>query len=80
MKVWTQNNTVEEALSLPKGRYCADFGFRVEQSVEPDHVLLAAQALIDGNIQVTVASQAAIIVKAKQAGVAFENWAELSMA
>lgn len=80
MKVWTQNNTVEEALSLPEGRYCADFGFKVEQSVEPDHVLLAAQAIIDNKIQCTVASQAAIIVKAKQAGVAFDSWAELSLA
>lgn len=80
MKVWTQNNTVEEALSLPEGRYCADFGFRIAQSVERDHVLLAAQALIDNKIQTTVASQAGIIVKARQAGVAFEDWAELSMA
>lgn len=79
MKVWTQNNSVEEALSLPEGTYCANFGFLVQQSVEPDYVLMAAQAIIDNNIQCTVASQAAIIVKAKQAGVAFDTWAELSL-
>ena len=80
MKVWTQNNSVEQALSLPKGRYCANFAsLCFQQSVEPDYVLMAAQAIIDNNIQCTVASQAAIIVKASQAGVAFDTWAELSL-
>lgn len=79
MKVWTQSNSSEEALSLPKGAYCANFGFWVQQSVEPDHVIVAAQAIIDNNIQCVAASQAAIIVKAKQAGVAFQAWAELSL-
>lgn len=79
MKVWTQDNSAGEALSLPKGTYCANFGFLVQQSVEPDYVLQAAQAIIDNNIQIKAASQAAIIVKAKQAGVAFDTWAELSL-
>ena len=79
MKVWTQNNSVEEAFSLPEGTYYANFGFLVQQSVEPDHVLMAAQAIIDNNIQCTAASQAAIIVKAKQSGVAFDTWAELNL-
>ena len=79
MKVWTQSNSSEEALSLPKGTYCANFGFLVQQSVEPDYVLMAAQAIIDNNIQCTAASQAAIIVQAQQSGVAFESWAELRL-
>lgn len=79
MNIWTENNTVEEALNLREGTYCADFGFLVQQSVDSYHVILAAQAIIDNKISCTVASQAEIIVKAKQAGVAFKDWAELKI-
>lgn len=78
-KIWTQNNTIEEALSLPEGSYAADFGFLVQQSVSPDSTLTAAQTIIDNQIQCTVASQAAIIVKAKESGVAFQNWADIKL-
>ena len=75
MKIWTQNNTIEEALSLPEGSYAADFGFLVQQSVNPDHVLIAAQAIKENNIECTVASQAGLLVKAQESKVAFTDWA-----
>jgi hypothetical protein len=77
VNIWTQNDSVEKALELPKGRYAANFGFWVEQSVNPEYVLIASQSIVDNKIQCTVASQAGLIVKAQQAGVAFSDWAEL---
>lgn len=78
-KIWTQNNTLEEALSLPKGSYAADFDFLVEQTVKPEQTITAAQAIIDNNIQCYVASQAAIIVEAKKNKVAFDNWTNIEL-
>ena len=49
------------------GRYCAVFGgILIEQSVEPHHVLEAAQALIDTGSEYKLCSQAQVIVKAQQ--------------
>jgi hypothetical protein len=79
MNIWTENNTVEEALNLSKGRYAANYGFFVEQSVSPALVLLAAQAIVDNKISCTIASQAGIIVKAQEAGVAFKDLSELRL-
>lgn len=79
-RIWTTTkNTVEEALSLPEGKIAANFGFWVQQSVSPDSVLEAATILKEKEIEVTVASQAALIVKAQKEGIAFEDWAELAV-
>ena len=75
MKVWNQSNSVEEAFELPEGRYGADFGFVVEQSISPHHVLEAATAIKESGKACTVASQAQLIVKAQEMGVAFTDWA-----
>jgi hypothetical protein len=79
MQVWTQDNTVQEALQLPVGSYAADFGFLVQQSVNPKHVLEAAQAFKESNTEVMVASQAGLLVKAQEAGLAFETWAPIKV-
>lgn len=75
MKIWTQDNTVAEALELPEGRMAADLGFLVQQSVSPDNVLIAAQAFKDSGEPITVATQAALIVKAQEQEIAFTDWA-----
>ena len=77
--LWTNEKTIEDALTLPEGRYCADFGIRIEQSVAPDRVIEAAQAIKNAGVQVTVATQAAILVKAQELGVAFTDWAPLKL-
>jgi hypothetical protein len=77
MAVWNSlKNTVDEALSLPEGGFAADFGFLVEQSVSPDMVLEVVTELKEKQIDVTVASQSGILVKAKEKGL-LENWAAL---
>lgn len=75
--IFTQDLTVQDALKLPVGKYCANFGFYVEQSVEPDHVLQAAQALLNSGESFAVASQAGVIVKAQELTDAFDTWAPL---
>ena len=80
MNVWkSTDNSPEQALDLPKGSFAADFGFLVQQSVEPDHVLEAALALVETGKSVVAASQAKIIVAAQENGVAFTDWAPLKM-
>ncbi len=75
-KVWnSQVNTIEQALDLPKGSYAADFGFLVQQSVDPNHVLEAAQAVKDSGEPITVATQAKLMVVAQEKGLAFTTWA-----
>ena len=80
MKTWNQTNTVEQALELPTGSYYANFGFLVLQSVKPEHVLEAAAAIKESGLEITVASQAGLIVKAQENELAFESWAELKLA
>jgi hypothetical protein len=75
--IFTQDSAVQDAFKLPKGKYCADFGFYVEQGVEPDHVLQAAQALLSSGESFAVASQAGVIVKAQELTDAFDGWAPL---
>ena len=78
IKVWNSTvNAAEDALELPKGRIAADVGFWVEQSVDPDDVLEAAQALVDAAIEVKVASQAKLLVVAQQKGLALQEWGEI---
>lgn len=79
-KIWkTTENSVEDALNLPEGSFAADFGFWVEQSVSPDRVLEAATAFKEQEVEVTVASQAALIVKAQEKDIAFTDWAKLAV-
>ena len=75
--MFTQNSSIESVNQLPVGRYAADFGFLVEQSVNPENVLIAAQALLNSKQEFVVASQAGLLVKAQQMGLAFEDWAPL---
>ena len=79
MQVWTQDNTVQEALQLPVGSYAADFGFLVQQSVNPEHVLEAAQAFKTSGNDIVVASQAGLMVKAQETGIAFQSWAPIKV-
>ena len=77
MSVWNSlQNTANEALNLPKGSFAADFGFLVEQSVSPGMVIEAVTELREKQIDITVASQSGILVKAKEEGL-LEDWAEL---
>lgn len=78
---WKGGGTLDDALSLPLGRYCANFGFWVDQSVEPQHVQHAVDA-INENVEhgaMTFVSQAQIIVKAQEENLAFADWAELNL-
>jgi hypothetical protein len=77
MAVWNSlKNTVDEALRLPEGSFAADFGFLVEQSVSPDTVLEVVTELQEKQIDITVASQSGILVKAKEKGL-LESWTRL---
>ncbi len=84
IKVWNSaTNAAEDALELPKGRIGAyleweeNCGIWVEQTVDPDDVLEAAQALIDANEEVKVASQAKLLVIAQEKGLALQSWGEI---
>lgn len=81
LRVWNSlNNSAKEALELHEGRYAADFGgLGIEQSVEPDTVFEAAEALVNAGIEVKAASQAKVIVLAQEHEVAFDDWAPLRM-
>lgn len=74
---WTQKNTVEEALALPEGRYSANFGFHVEQRVQPEHTAEAAEAFIGAGKEVKFYSQAQLIVEAQNQELCFQTWAPI---
>jgi len=91
--IWTQSGTIAEALGLPEGRYAADVwveqganpehtyaadvGLWVEQDVDPEHTMIAANAIKNSGEEVMVATQAGLIVKAQELGVAFTDWCPL---
>lgn len=78
MKIWDSTiHKAEQSLEIPKGRYVADFGILIEQTVNPNDVLLAAKALIKAETKVKAATQSKILVAAQESGVAFSNWAEI---
>jgi hypothetical protein len=78
IKIWNSaTNVAEDALELPQGRIAADVGFWVEQDVNPDDVLEAAQAVIDAKVEVKVASQAKLLVVAQEKGLALQTWGEI---
>lgn len=77
--VWdSTKHGFDEALELPQGSYCADFGFLVEQSVSLGDLDETITELKQKNIAITATTQAAILVKAQQNGL-LDNWAKLSL-
>ena len=76
MKVWNSTeHTAAQALDLPKGNLMANlFGMNVEQDVDPDKVLEAAQALCSSGLNVTAGTQAKIMVTAQKKDLAFQDW------
>lgn len=77
MKVWnSKTHTAEQALELPEDRLMAAvFGMNIEQGVDPDKVLEAAAALIESDLDFTLATQAKVMVTAQEKGFAFQDWA-----
>lgn len=72
---WTQDDSLEDALQLPKGRWAGSvYGLPVEQSVEPRYVDEAVKAIKDKGIQLEAFTQAEIIVKAENLKIAFQGW------
>ena len=78
---WKSGGTLNEALSLPLGRYCADFGFWAQQTVEPQHVQEAVEAINTHTEagSMTFVSQAQLIVKAQEESYCFTGWAKLKL-
>lgn len=65
-------------MQMPKGRIAADFGFLVEQSVEPHWTLAAAEFVIAQKFESNFASQAQLCVAAQELGCPFfETFAPL---
>lgn len=75
----SKENKPAEILSLPEGRIAADFGFLVEQSISPDNVLDAAIAVCEAELDLTVATQAKLMVLAQEHELAFQTWAPLKL-
>ena len=72
--IFNQDSSVEDSLTLPTGRYYSSIAsMNIEQSVKPEDVLEAAQALLDSGKSFVAATQAGLIVKAQQEGLAFTN-------
>ena len=68
VKTWTIQQTVDEALSLEKGKLTANFGIRVQVSVEPDVVIEAVSVLKNQSWNGTAGTQACILVEAQKLG------------
>lgn len=80
-KIWNSTvNAIDDAFNLPEGRYAANVGILVEQSVSPDHVLKAATAIKQSGLEVVVGSQAGIICKSQELGLAVRREAPRSIA
>lgn len=74
----TEHNP-EQALELPTGRLAANFGFLIEQTVEPKNVFDAATALKEAGVNKKLFTQADVMVEAQKQGVWGTDWAaELS--
>lgn len=84
MKIWTQNNSVEDALNLPEGSYAVNLGFWIQQSVEPRHTAEAAKAILkvcqENGETYEGYTQSELIVDAQNRGIAFSDWGELRQA
>ena len=77
--MFNNNSSLEDLFNLPEGRYVANMGFFVEQSVSPDYVGQAGSALLASEKEFQVFSQAGAIVKAQELGVAFDSWLPLKV-
>jgi hypothetical protein len=77
--VWdSSKHDYNDALDLPKGRFYADFGFNVEQSVSLDSLAKVIDELKEKGVVITARSQAAILVNAQLNGL-LQDWARLGM-
>ncbi len=74
---WSKHD-YNDALDLPEGRYYADFGFAVEQSISLESLAQVIDELKEKGILITAKTQAAILVNAQQNGL-LDNWARLSL-
>lgn len=77
------DNTLKEALDLPLGRIAVDMGITVEGFIRPNDTLVAGCALKDFYLEypyddsvLTVATQAELIVKARELELAFTEFPE----
>jgi hypothetical protein len=77
MNIWkSTENTVEEALSLPKGTLIGNMdGLRFQDSVKPDHVIEAVAAIKLSEQIVIAGTQAKILVEAQARELAFTDFA-----
>ena len=79
--IFSQDSSVKDSLALPVGRYYSSIAINpgssylmnIEQTVNPEDVLEAAQALLGSGKTFAVATQAGVIVKAQQEGLAFTD-------
>ena len=77
--VWdSSKHDYNDALDLPEGRYYADFGFNVEQSVSLESLAKVIDELKEKGIVITARTQAAILVNAQLNGL-LQDWARIRM-
>lgn len=76
-KTWKTSDKLENVLMLPQGSLYADFGIRVKVAVYANEVLEAAQYLVSKEWDGVAATQAKVMVAAKELG-GLESYAELS--
>lgn len=77
--VWNSlEHDYNDAFYLPKGRFYADIGFKVEQSVSLETLNKVIDDLKQKRIAITARTQAAILVNAQQAGL-LQDWGKLGM-
>ena len=77
--VWEKGDSLSQALDLPVGRYYADFGFLVEQSVEPHQLQEAVEAVNKSDQDGSFVSQSQTLVFAQEKGLAFDSWAPIRL-
>ena len=78
-KVDSSKHDYNDALDLPRGRFCADFGImKAEQSVSLDSLYKVINELKEKKIVITARTQAAILVNAQLNGL-LQDWAKIAM-
>ena len=91
--IWTNEMTVDQALELPKGCYVATINLLsidqpveplvVQQPVEPHMVAKSAEAIVahfekEGG-EFKAYSQAQLVVRSQEIGVAWQDWGKLML-
>ena len=77
--VWdSSKHDYNDALDLPEGRFYADFGIKVEQSVSPETLNETINELKEKGIVIIARTQAAILVNAQINGL-LQDWSKLGM-